>query len=88
MRNDFLGVQNDETEDYDESGEGFEDELEHPNSQLAERRKRTRSYTEDEDKLICEAWLKILEDPIHGAEQKGNPFWARVNAYMNQPPTT
>jgi hypothetical protein len=88
--NDFLGVQNDELEDYNESGEGFQDELEHQNSQLAGRSKRTGSYTEDEDKLICEAWLKILEDLIHGAEQKGKPFWARVNAYIyqykNKPP--
>jgi hypothetical protein len=90
--NDFLGVQNDEPEDYDESGEGFQDELEHQNSQLVGCINRTGSYTEDEDKLICEAWLKILEDPIHGAEQKGKPFWAGVNAYINQyknkPPTT
>jgi hypothetical protein len=89
--NDFLGVQNDEPEDYDESGEGFEDELKHQNSQLAGRSKRTGSYTEDEDKLICEAWLNISEDPIHGAEQKGKAFWARVNAYIeeykNKPPT-
>jgi hypothetical protein len=53
--NDFLGVQNDEPEDYDDSGVGFEDELEHQNSPLAERTKRTGSYTKDEDKLIFEA---------------------------------
>jgi hypothetical protein len=50
--NNFLGVQNDELEDYDESGEAFQDELEHQNSQLAGRSKRTGSYTEDKDKLI------------------------------------
>jgi hypothetical protein len=80
----FLGVQNDEPKDYDESGEGFEDELENQNSQMAGMSKRTGSYTEDEDKLICEAWLKISEDSIHGAVQKGKVFWARVNAYINQ----
>jgi hypothetical protein len=80
--NDFLGVQNDEPEDYDESGEGFEDKFEHQNSQLAERSKRTRSYTEGEDNKNGEAWLKISEDPIHGVEKKGKAFWARVNAYI------
>jgi hypothetical protein len=82
--NDFLGVQNDEPEDYDESGERFENELKYQNSQMAGRSKRTGSYTEDGDRLICEAWLKILEDPFHRPEHKGKAFWARVNAYINQ----
>jgi hypothetical protein len=53
--NDFLGVQNDEPEYYDESGEGFKDEFGHQNSQLGGRSKRTGSYTKDKEKLICEA---------------------------------
>ena len=49
------GGQDDNPKDVDESGEGFEDELAHQNSQNPSQAKRTGSYTEDEDKLICEA---------------------------------
>src|SRR4051812_37580621 len=36
---------------------------------------RTGAYTETEDKLICEAWMTIEQDPKIGVEQKGTTFW-------------
>jgi hypothetical protein len=32
---------------------------------------RTTSYTRQEDKIICLAWLEISTDPICGVEMKG-----------------
>ncbi|XBJ24308.1 hypothetical protein VPH35_002220 [Triticum aestivum] len=65
-----------ESKDIDISGEPlFIDEL----TQRAEAQKkrksiRTGSYTHDEDKLICQAWMEISQDPRIGTQQKGIVF--------------
>ena len=41
--------------------------------------KRTKAYTPPEDKLLCECWRDIGQDPKVGAEQKGSTFWLRVH---------
>ncbi|XBH69162.1 hypothetical protein VPH35_097130 [Triticum aestivum] len=63
----------------------FIDEL----TQRAEAQKkrksiRTGSYTQDEDKLICQAWMEISQDPRTGALQKGIVFWTRVHKTFHE----
>ncbi|SPT21065.1 unnamed protein product [Triticum aestivum] len=70
----------------DISGEPlFIDEL----TQRAEAQKRkksirTGSYTQDVDKLICQCWMKISQDPRTGAQQKGLVFWTRVHKTFHE----
>ncbi|KAE8811942.1 putative DBINO protein [Hordeum vulgare] len=76
----------DEGNDIDISGEPlFIDEL----TQRAEAQKRkksihTGSYTQDEDKLICNCWMEISQDPRTGAQQKGLVFWTRVHKIFHE----
>ncbi|KAE8814178.1 putative DBINO protein [Hordeum vulgare] len=76
----------DEVNDIDISGEPlFIDEL----TQRAEAQKkkksiRTGSYTQDEDKLICNSWMEISQDPRTGAQQKGLVFWTRVHKTFHE----
>jgi hypothetical protein len=63
----------------------FIDEL----TQRAEAQKRkksirTGSYTQDEDKLICESWMEVGQDPRIGAQQKGLVFWTRVHKTFHE----
>ncbi|XBI47822.1 hypothetical protein VPH35_111686 [Triticum aestivum] len=63
----------------------FIDEL----TQRAEAQKkrksiRTGSYTQDEDKLICQAWIEISQDPRTDAQQKGIVFWTRVHKTFHE----
>ncbi|XBI65496.1 hypothetical protein VPH35_045328 [Triticum aestivum] len=70
----------------DISGEPlFIDEL----IQRAEAQKKrksicTVSYTQDEDKLICQAWMEISQDPKTSAQQKGIVFWTRVHKTFHE----
>ena len=45
---------------------------------------KRRVFTEDEDISICKAWVNISEDPVVGADQKKDQFWARVHQKMYQ----
>ena len=45
---------------------------------------RTETYMEDEDKLLCEAWMEIGQDPQMGAEQKGSTFRKRGHAFFHE----
>nr|XP_020166328.1 uncharacterized protein LOC109751856 [Aegilops tauschii subsp. strangulata] len=38
-----------------------------------------KAYTPSEDKLLCECWRDIGQDPKVGAEQKASTFWLRVH---------
>ncbi|XBJ20364.1 hypothetical protein VPH35_011204 [Triticum aestivum] len=75
-----------ESNDVDISGEPlFIDEL----TQRAEAQKKRKSihagsYTQDEDKLICQAWMEISQDPRTGAQQKGIVFWTRVHKTFHE----
>ncbi|XBI28722.1 hypothetical protein VPH35_052879 [Triticum aestivum] len=75
-----------ESNDVDISGAPlFIDEL----TQRAEAQKkrksiRTGSYTQDEDKLICQAWMGISQDPRTDAQQKGIVFWTRVHKTFHE----
>ncbi|KAM3372101.1 hypothetical protein ACQJBY_019142 [Aegilops geniculata] len=80
------GEDEDEANDVDISGAPlFIDEL----TQRAEAQKkrksiRTGSYTIDEDKLICQSWMEISQDPRTGAQQKGIVFWTRVHKTFHE----
>ncbi|PNT71057.1 hypothetical protein BRADI_2g22295v3 [Brachypodium distachyon] len=72
-------------EEFDYMGKStFEEELAQVASETASRTKRTGSYTEDEDKLLCDAWLTIGQDPIARAEQKGGAYWKRIHEYFHK----
>ncbi|KAE8783382.1 Eyes absent-like protein 4 [Hordeum vulgare] len=57
----------------------FEDELANQANGTAPKRKskRTKAYTAAEDKLLCECWRDIGQDPKTGAERKHSSFWIR-----------
>ncbi|XBI58326.1 hypothetical protein VPH35_039571 [Triticum aestivum] len=59
----------------------FEDELANQAAGPKPKRKskRTKAYTAAEDKLLCECWRDIGQDPKMGAEQKHSTFWIRVH---------
>ncbi|KAE8809079.1 DNA repair protein rhp54 [Hordeum vulgare] len=59
----------------------FEDELasQADGTALKRKSKWTKAYTAAEDKLLCECWRDIGQDPKTGAEQKHSTFWIRVH---------
>uniref|UniRef100_A0A453F0T7 No apical meristem-associated C-terminal domain-containing protein n=1 Tax=Aegilops tauschii subsp. strangulata TaxID=200361 RepID=A0A453F0T7_AEGTS len=40
--------------------------------------------TSAEDKLLCECWRDIGQDPKTGAEQKASTFWTRVHREFHE----
>lgn len=53
----------------------------------AQKRKksiRTGSYSQEEDKLICQSWMEVGQDPRTGAQQKGLGFWTRVHKTFHE----
>ncbi|KAE8798356.1 Lectin-domain containing receptor kinase A4.3 [Hordeum vulgare] len=58
----------------------FEEELANQAAWAKPKRKskQTKAYTTAEDKLLCECWRDIGQDPKTGAEQKHSTFWIRV----------
>ncbi|KAI4973374.1 hypothetical protein ZWY2020_035635 [Hordeum vulgare] len=46
--------------------------------------KRTKAYTTAEDKLLCECWRDIGQDPKTGAKQKHSTFWIRVHREFHE----
>ena len=59
----------------------FEDELANQATGVKpkQKSKQTKAYTVAEDKLICECWRDIGQDPKTGTEQKHSTFWIRVH---------
>ncbi|KAE8783528.1 Lectin-domain containing receptor kinase A4.3 [Hordeum vulgare] len=63
----------------------FIDELtQRAEAQMRKKSIRTGSYTQDEDKLICESWKEIGQDPRVGVQQKGIVFWTRVHKTLHE----
>ncbi|XBH67086.1 hypothetical protein VPH35_095521 [Triticum aestivum] len=64
----------------------FEDELANQAAgpKPKRKRKRTKAYTAAEDKLLCECWRDIGQDPKTGAEQKHSTFWIRVHQEFHE----
>ena len=64
----------------------FEDELANQAAGPKPKRKskRTKAYTAAEDKLLCECWRDIGQDPKTGAEQKHSTFWIRVHREFHE----
>nr|AGW47719.1 putative DBINO protein [Hordeum vulgare subsp. vulgare] len=59
----------------------------HPKREAQKKKKKsihTGSYTQDEDKLICNSWMEISQDPRTGAQQKGLVFWTRVHKTFHE----
>ncbi|KAE8777862.1 Eyes absent-like protein 4 [Hordeum vulgare] len=64
----------------------FEDELANQADGMAPKRKskRTKAYIATEDKLLCECWRDIRQDPKTDAEQKHSTFWIRVHREFHE----
>ena len=63
----------------------FEEELPaQANAKKKRKSKRTKAYTQDEDKLLCECWRDIGQDPKIGSEQKASIFWQRVHREFHE----
>ncbi|KAE8812684.1 Lectin-domain containing receptor kinase A4.3 [Hordeum vulgare] len=64
----------------------FEDELANQADGTAPKRKskQTKAYTAAEDKLLCECWRDIGQDPKTGAEQNLSTFWIRVHRELHE----
>ncbi|XBH95240.1 hypothetical protein VPH35_085834 [Triticum aestivum] len=61
----------------------FEDELANQAAGPKPKRKskRMKAYTAAEDKLLCECWRDIGQDPKTGTEQKHSTFWTRISSF-------
>ncbi|KAF7101160.1 hypothetical protein CFC21_102555 [Triticum aestivum] len=71
-----------EDDELDINGEPlFEDELANQVAEVKPKRKskRTKAYMPADDKLLCECWRDVGQDPKVGAEQKASTFWIRVH---------
>ncbi|KAE8801345.1 Lectin-domain containing receptor kinase A4.3 [Hordeum vulgare] len=64
----------------------FEDELANQadGNKPKRKSKRTKAYTASEDKLLCECWRDIGQDPKTCAEQKHSTFWIRVHPEFHE----
>ncbi|KAI4997470.1 hypothetical protein ZWY2020_052812 [Hordeum vulgare] len=64
----------------------FEDEIANQAARMNPKRKikRTKAYTAAEDKLLCQCWRGISQDPKTGAEQKNSTFWIRVHREFHE----
>ncbi|KAE8783698.1 Lectin-domain containing receptor kinase A4.3 [Hordeum vulgare] len=76
-----------EEDEVDIDGEPlFEDKLANQATGVQPKRKsrRTKAYTTAEDKLLCECWRDIGQDPKVAAEQKASIFWIRVHREFHE----
>ncbi|KAE8797557.1 Eyes absent-like protein 4 [Hordeum vulgare] len=65
----------------------FEQELANQTAARAKSKresKRTKAYMPAEDKLLCESWRDIGQDPKVGAEQKWSALWTRVHREFHE----
>ncbi|KAE8793870.1 Lectin-domain containing receptor kinase A4.3 [Hordeum vulgare] len=64
----------------------FKDELANQADGTAPKRKskRAKAYTATEDKLLCECWRDIGQDPKTGVEQKHSTVWIRVHREFHE----
>ena len=70
-------------EDYDlEEGDGLASQA--AGLKPKHKSRRTKAYTTVEDKLLCEFWRDIGQDPMVGAEQKESTFWTRVHREFHE----
>ncbi|KAE8795132.1 Lectin-domain containing receptor kinase A4.3 [Hordeum vulgare] len=79
-----------EEDDYDMDIDGeplFKDELANQTTAGAKpkrKSKRTKEYTPDKDKILCECWRDIGQDPKVGAEQKWSALWTRFHREFHE----
>ncbi|KAE8787779.1 Auxin response factor 3 [Hordeum vulgare] len=63
----------------------FEQELtSQANAKKKRKSKQTKSYTKDEDKLLCECWRDIDQNPKIGSEKKASAFWQQVHREFHE----
>ncbi|KAF6988863.1 hypothetical protein CFC21_006296 [Triticum aestivum] len=90
LDNEFLkdyGLQEEDECECDIEGEPlFEDDLANQaiGSKPKRKSKQTKAYTAAEDKIVCECWRDIGQDPKTGVEQKHSTFWIRVHREFHE----
>ena len=55
-----------------------------PATRCTKGSKRTKNFVFQEDEVICNGWLKVSKDPIHGANQTRASFWKKVHSYFEK----
>ncbi|XP_022681835.1 glutathione S-transferase T3-like [Setaria italica] len=45
--------------------------------------KRSKNFSEEEDKLLVSSWLNVSIDPVRGANQTRGAFWKRVSDFFH-----
>ncbi|KAI4990503.1 hypothetical protein ZWY2020_038866 [Hordeum vulgare] len=77
-----------EDDDMDIDGEPFfEEEVANQTAARVKpkrKSKRTKAYTPPEDKLLCECWRDIGQDPKISAERKWSALWTRVHREFHE----
>ncbi|KAE8770580.1 DNA repair protein rhp54 [Hordeum vulgare] len=74
-----------EDDEVDIDGDSLFDELPaQANAKNKRMSKRTKAYRQNEDKLLCECWRDIGQDPRIGSEQKASTFWQRVHRELRE----
>ena len=64
----------------------FKDEIANQAAGVKPKRKsrRTKAYMLAKNKLLCECWRNIGQDPKVGAEQMASTFWIRVHREFHE----
>ena len=55
-----------------------------PSRPTRPNQKRAKNFDQDEDLAVCNAWLMVSKDPIHGANQQRSTFWGKVRAHFDK----
>ena len=45
--------------------------------------KRSKNFSEEEDKLLVAAWLNVSIDPVRGVNQTRGAFWKRISDFFH-----
>ena len=45
--------------------------------------KRSKNFSEDEDKLLVTSWLNVGIDPVRGTNQTCGAFWKRISEFFH-----
>ncbi|CAL4893777.1 unnamed protein product [Urochloa decumbens] len=56
----------------------------HQTSVRSTTTKRSKNFSNDEDKMLVSAWLNTSLDPIQGNEQPYGTYWERIHAYFHE----
>lgn len=53
------------------------------NNQQQNDSTRGKNWEEEEDLQLCSPWITISHDPIAGADQRADTYWARIKLHYD-----